>query len=211
VAGRIPLHRYWNPSIGDHFYPTNWGELGTGQYGWGYEGIQGYVFPQQGAGRIPLYRYWNGSAGDHFYTTNWGELGWGNYGWVFEGIQCYVAAQVQPPVAEGPGAGAQAAPSITNGGGIPASFTGGSQAPGMIGTLTNGSTAVSSFRAVAMPGTPGLAATPTSFTSSQSEIASGMGPSSFATVTPASLRVKEGSRAGSVSITVELNPEGRQR
>jgi hypothetical protein len=115
---------------------------------------------------------------------------------VFEGIQCYVAAQVQPPVAEGPGAGAQAAPSLANGG-IPGSFTGGSQAAGMTGTML---------------GTLGLGATPTSFTSSQGEKGSGMGASSFATASRAgALQVKEGSRAGSVSITVELNPESRQR
>jgi len=39
------LYRYWNPGAGDHFYTTNWGELGSGRYGWNYEGIQCYVFP----------------------------------------------------------------------------------------------------------------------------------------------------------------------
>ncbi len=42
----VPLYRYWNPGIGDHFYTTNWNELGSGRYGWGYEGIQCYVDPQ---------------------------------------------------------------------------------------------------------------------------------------------------------------------
>jgi len=45
VAGTVPLHRYWNPTITDHFYTTNWGELGRGKKGWGYEGVQCYVFP----------------------------------------------------------------------------------------------------------------------------------------------------------------------
>ena len=82
----------------------------------------------------------------------------------------------------------------------------------MTGTITNGNTAGSSFRAAVMPGTLGLGATPTSFTSSQGETGSGMGASSFATASRSgSLQVKEGSRAGSVSITVELNPESRQR
>ena len=42
----VPLYRYWNPQIGDHFYTTNWNELGNGRYGWGYEGIQCYVHTQ---------------------------------------------------------------------------------------------------------------------------------------------------------------------
>jgi hypothetical protein len=46
VANSVPLYRYWNPTIGDHFYTTNWAELGAGNYGWGYEGIQCYVFTQ---------------------------------------------------------------------------------------------------------------------------------------------------------------------
>jgi C1A family cysteine protease len=87
---KVPLYRYWNPGIGDHFYTTNWAELGAGKYGWGYEGIQCYVANAAGAGLVPLYRYWNPAAGDHFYTTDWSELGAGKYGWGYEGIQCYV-------------------------------------------------------------------------------------------------------------------------
>jgi len=25
---KVPLHRYYNPATGDHFYTTNWDELG---------------------------------------------------------------------------------------------------------------------------------------------------------------------------------------
>ncbi len=87
---RIPLYRYWNPGGADHFYTTNWGELGTGRYGWHFEGVQCYVCQNQVSGSVPLYRYWNSSIADHFYTTNWGELGSGRYGWIYEGVQCYV-------------------------------------------------------------------------------------------------------------------------
>jgi C1A family cysteine protease len=90
VTATGALYRYWNPDIGDHFYTTNWSELGSGNYGWHFEGIQCYVYAQQQPGTVPLYRYWNPAAGDHFYTTNWSELGSGNYGWHFEFIQCYV-------------------------------------------------------------------------------------------------------------------------
>ncbi len=90
ASGRTALFRYWSPSAGDHFYTTDWNELGGGASGWGYEWAQAYVLPFQAPGTIPLYRYWNGSGADHFYTTDWNELGWGNYGWSFERIQGYV-------------------------------------------------------------------------------------------------------------------------
>jgi hypothetical protein len=91
-----PLHRYWNPQATDHFYTTDWNELGWGKYGWSYEGVQCYVFAEQVPGSLPLYRYWNPVAGDHFYTTNWNELENGRYGWNLEGIQGYVFAQPGP-------------------------------------------------------------------------------------------------------------------
>lgn len=96
TALTVPLFRYYNSQITDHFYTTNWNELGAGNYGWVYEGIQCYMSAQPVSGTVPLYRYWNGRIGDHFYTTNWNELGTGNYGWVFEGIQCYVYPQPGP-------------------------------------------------------------------------------------------------------------------
>lgn len=90
VVRAIPLYRYWNSTIGDHFYTTSWRELGRGRYGWRYEGVQCYVFPRRVRGSVPLYRYWNPRIGDHFYTTSWRELGSGRYGWRYEGVQCYV-------------------------------------------------------------------------------------------------------------------------
>lgn len=90
-----PLHRYWNGRAGDHFYTTNWGELGGGRSGWAYEGVQCDIAPRPRAGLVPLYRYWNGRASDHFYTTNWAELGTGRYGWAYEGIQGYVSPTPQ--------------------------------------------------------------------------------------------------------------------
>jgi M6 family metalloprotease-like protein len=89
-AGASELHRYWNDTAGDHFYTTSWAELGSGNYGWVYEGVQCYVHAAPEAGTVPLHRYWNGDIADHFYTTDFGELGSGNYGWLYEGVQCYV-------------------------------------------------------------------------------------------------------------------------
>lgn len=90
AADTIPLYRYWNSVISDHFYTTNWAELGHGKNNWEFEQTQCYVFASLAPGRVPLYRYWNGTAGDHFYTTNWAELGSGREGYSYEGIQCYV-------------------------------------------------------------------------------------------------------------------------
>jgi hypothetical protein len=93
IALTVPLFRYWNPQNTDHFYTTNWAELGGGKFGWGFEGIQCYIAPQQAPGTVPLYRYWNAGIADHFYTTNWAELGGGRFGWAYEGVQGYVYSQ----------------------------------------------------------------------------------------------------------------------
>jgi Subtilase family/Repeat of unknown function (DUF5648) len=90
TSERVPLYRYWNPTVGDHFYTTNWSELENGRYGWLYEGVLCDVYPKPVFDSVPLYRYWNAKIGDHFYTVNWQELGAGRDGWVFEGIQCHV-------------------------------------------------------------------------------------------------------------------------
>ncbi len=89
-AGTVPLYRYWNSSISDHFYTTNWADLGTGKYGYKFEETQCYVFAVRQPGSVPLYRYWKSAVGDHFYTTNWAELGAGRSGYAYEGIACYV-------------------------------------------------------------------------------------------------------------------------
>ncbi|MET1257087.1 hypothetical protein [Aliikangiella maris] len=89
-ASKVSLYRYWNSTIGDHMYTTNWGEMGSGQNGWIYEGIEGQIFSSPAANTVPLYRYWNITIGDHFYTTNWGEMGSGQNGWTYEGIVGYI-------------------------------------------------------------------------------------------------------------------------
>lgn len=93
VVLSVPLHRYWNPQATDHFYTTDWNELGWGNYGWTYEGVQCYVFAEETPGSVPLYRYWNPGIGDHFYTTSFAELENGKFGWGLEGIQGYVFPQ----------------------------------------------------------------------------------------------------------------------
>src|SRR5262249_13876566 len=85
-----PLYRYYAPATQDHYYTTNFYELGWGSYGYYYEGVQCQIFASwQGIG-TPLYQYYNPYIGAHFYTTNFYELGWGNGGYYYQGVQGYV-------------------------------------------------------------------------------------------------------------------------
>ena len=45
ISGTIPLYRHYEPNARDHFYTTNFNELGTGKLGWYLEGVQCYVLP----------------------------------------------------------------------------------------------------------------------------------------------------------------------
>lgn len=85
-----PIHRYWNLRVGDHFYTTNWNELGNGKDGYNYEGTIGKAYSRKFIGTQPVYRYWNPRNTDHFYTTNWSELEQGKVGYHYEGIIGYV-------------------------------------------------------------------------------------------------------------------------
>jgi hypothetical protein len=88
--GTVAFYRYYNAGNGDHFYTTNFSELGGGGHGYVSEGIAAYVYPNPVNNTTPLYRYYNAGNGDHFYTTNWAEVAGGSHGYVFEGIAAYV-------------------------------------------------------------------------------------------------------------------------
>ena len=96
TSGVVPLYRYNSDKTGDHFYTTDWNELGYGKGTYKYEYVAGYVFPNKVDGTIPLYRYYRPSTnsplgkGDHFYTTDWNELGNGKNGYRYERIAGYV-------------------------------------------------------------------------------------------------------------------------
>lgn len=93
----VPLYRYCYKT--NHFYTTNWNELGAGSSsstnGWYYEGIQAYVCATQLPNTVPLYRFSKTKTiflgptyQDHYYTSNYNS-GIVN-GYAYEGIQCYV-------------------------------------------------------------------------------------------------------------------------
>jgi len=95
----VPFYRYYHSGIVDHFYERNWNALGTGKYGWAYQGVACNIYPSQVPGTIPLYRYWGNN--NHFYTTNINEIGTGtpgtvgNHGYKSEGVAgyCYSSDQ----------------------------------------------------------------------------------------------------------------------
>jgi len=85
ARGAVPFFRYFNGGICDHFYTTNWGELGQGRHGWKYEKTEGNIYKSRVSGTVPLYRWWNGR--DHFYTGD--SLSFRNYGYKSEGVAGY--------------------------------------------------------------------------------------------------------------------------
>jgi hypothetical protein len=89
-AGTVPLYRYWNPSVTDHYYTTDFNELGWTGSGWEFNWIECYIYPTQASGTVPLYEYWNPTVGDHYYTINYNELGAGAYGWTYQTVVGYV-------------------------------------------------------------------------------------------------------------------------
>ena len=72
-------------------YTTSETEIGTttfgdtGDYGYTYQGIAGYCFPDPKKGMVPLHRYIG--FGEHFYTTDTSEV---VEGYTKEDIACYV-------------------------------------------------------------------------------------------------------------------------
>ncbi len=71
----VPLHRYLQTNLGDHFYTTNYDELREGGGEWVKEGVACHISSSQGPGMVPLYRYLLDESRYHFYTTNYNELG----------------------------------------------------------------------------------------------------------------------------------------
>ncbi|WP_413669990.1 MAC/perforin domain-containing protein [Mucilaginibacter sp. Mucisp86] len=94
MPGTKPLYRYLLAGV-QHFFTTNFNELGNGSGSTVLEGIPGYLSSTQITGTIPIYRYAPVKGGAHFYTTNFNELGnaGGNSGYVYEGIIGYIQQQ----------------------------------------------------------------------------------------------------------------------
>jgi len=83
--GSVPIHRFYQPEIKDHFYTVDVNEIGTlevgntNRYGYTYEGVLGYAYPAEHH-VVPIYRYLQPEVHDHFYTTDPAEIGAITYG-----------------------------------------------------------------------------------------------------------------------------------
>jgi len=86
----LSFYRYWNAGIYNHYYTTDFGELGNGANGYVFERVEGHVYTSQVSGTVPLKRYYCADNGDHFYTTNPNEPGSGLPCYQFERVEAYV-------------------------------------------------------------------------------------------------------------------------
>ncbi len=96
AAGLTPLYRYWSHNATDHFYTTNWSELGSGGGGYVLQETQCYLYPTHKSGTVPLHRFWSTSRKDHVYTTDRNEYGRSGDGYAYEGIVGYAYAAAHP-------------------------------------------------------------------------------------------------------------------
>ncbi len=85
VTSSVPVYRFYNSSVHDHFYTTTYGSYG----GYTYEGIEFYAYTSQINGSVPVYKYYASGSGDHFYTKNPSEFVHGSGGYAYEGIAFY--------------------------------------------------------------------------------------------------------------------------
>lgn len=110
VAPRANLYRYWNGPGADHFYTTDWNEIGMGSLGWGFEKIAARIHATPVPGTVELLRYWNAPGVDHFYTTDPNEIGGTPSNWKKEKVAGYVyptqAPGTVPPIRYWNGSGA---------------------------------------------------------------------------------------------------------
>jgi hypothetical protein len=83
-TGAVPVFRYYNSTTGDHFYTTNFNELGAGRNGYSLESRNAFFVHQTRLnGAVPILRFFNGR--DHFYTKNQSEFFDGSMNYNSEG------------------------------------------------------------------------------------------------------------------------------
>ena len=95
IAGTVPLYRYFNQSIGIHYYSTSLTDLSS--IGYDHGAIACYVYPvgnYTDPNIVPMFHYYNPLTYAHYYTDNFSELGYGNCSfnsqWNYGGPAFYV-------------------------------------------------------------------------------------------------------------------------
>jgi hypothetical protein len=92
----VDWFRYWNASVTDHYYTTDY--LPGGFLGYALEGRMSGTPAYQLRGTVPLYRYFNSANADHYYSIGLWPFGagcssspiCGRGAYVYEGAKAYV-------------------------------------------------------------------------------------------------------------------------
>jgi hypothetical protein len=90
TAGTVELYRWYNPSIGDHYYAAERSGGRKNLAGYLFEGPIGNIATIRLPGTRELYRWFNPETNRHFFTTDSAGEGQGKRGYRFEGIVGFV-------------------------------------------------------------------------------------------------------------------------
>jgi hypothetical protein len=90
TAGTVELYRWYNPSIGDHYYAAERSGGRKNLAGYLFEGPIGNIATIRLPGTRELYRWFNAATNRHFFTTDSAGEGHGKRGYRFEGIVGFV-------------------------------------------------------------------------------------------------------------------------
>jgi hypothetical protein len=89
TPGTTDFFRWFNPSIGDHYYSYD-SKGDKPLLGYLFEGAIGNIAPSRLTGTRELYRWFNPAKGGHFYTTDQAGEGLAKKGYRFDGIAGFV-------------------------------------------------------------------------------------------------------------------------
>ena len=90
TAGTAELHRWYNPSIGDHYYSAERSGGRKNLQGYIYGGTVGNIATIRLPGTRELYCWFNAETGRHYFTTDAAGEGIGRRGYRFEGTVGFV-------------------------------------------------------------------------------------------------------------------------
>ena len=90
TAGTVELYRWYNPSIGDHYYSAERNGGGKSLRSYVFEGTIGNIASIRLPGTKELYRWYNPSTRQYYFTTDAAGEGMGRKGYKFEGTVGFV-------------------------------------------------------------------------------------------------------------------------
>lgn len=90
TAGTAELYRWYNPSMGDHYYSAERSGGRKNLQGYVFGGVVGNIATIRLPGTRELYRWFNPETGRHYFTTDAAGEGMGRRGYRFEGTVGFV-------------------------------------------------------------------------------------------------------------------------